>query len=180
MALAHKPRTLSLDEAVEAVYAEALDGRSVAEAAAEYAHEIDDRDIFEAVRTGLIDLAHRRLARQRRAPAEEESGTEEAVEIEAAFGTASPPKAKPARVNADFWKWLDGNYEAADGTRKPVKDFGLEDALHLRAVSNNRADGLLRVRDAMDIAVAALRTHKAARIGDLPVADKRKIAEQLG
>lgn len=175
MALA-KTRMMSLDEAVEAVYQEAMAGRSVAESAAEFAHEIDDRDILEAVRVGLIDLAHRRLARQRRAP---EDGVDIRDEIDPGIGSTPPTKAKAPRAGADFWQKLAKNYAAADGTRKALSDFTAQDALYLRDHTGKQADGLLRIRDAMDAALSALSKHKVSRIGELPADEQRKIAEAL-
>ena len=173
-----QPRPLSLDEAVEVVYQEALSGRSVAEAAAEYSHQVDDRDIGEALAIAVAELAHRRLARQRRHPEIGPDGAEIALETDVADGPA-PTKAKP-HAAAEFWRSaLAANYEAADGTRKALVDFNLDDVLHLRNISGKRADGLIRLRDAMDAAVAALRRHGAASIGALPAKAQKVIAEGL-
>jgi hypothetical protein len=172
-------RPLSLDEAVEAVYQAALSGRGVAETASELAHEIDDRDVNDAVVVGLAELAHRRLTRQRHARTAEDGGADELHEIEDAAGPATPPtKAKP-HYALDYRKALTANYEAADGSRKALLDFNLDDALNLRKLSGSRADGLIRVRDAMDLAVTALRKHKAERISALSAAEQRSIAQGL-
>jgi len=171
-------RPLSLDEAVEVVYRAALDGRSVAEAAAEVVHDIDDRDINEAIVIGLGELVHRRLARQRRGHTED-GGAEVAPEVEAESGPVVPPLAAKRHAAKDLWTALDANYGVADGSRKALKDFTVEDALYLREQSNAKADGYVRVRDAMDRAISALRKHGAATIGSLPVEAKRKVAEGL-
>lgn len=171
-------RPLSLDETVEAVYQDALSGRSVAEAAREYAHQLDDRDIAEVIVVGIADMAHRRLARQRKHPETEQGGAAVDDETDAPIGSA-PTKSKP-HAAADFWRTaLGANYEGADGTRKALVDFNLDDALHLRNLTNKRADGLIRIRDAMDEAVAALRKHGSARIGALPAKAQQTIAEGL-
>jgi hypothetical protein len=182
MAAMREPRVrlLSLDEAVEAVYQAALSGRGVAETAAELAHDIDDRDVNDAVVIGLAVLAHRKLTRQRRAGTAEDDGAEVVDEVAVMNGPATPPaKAKP-HYALDYRRALTANYEAADGSRKPLLEFNLDDALNLRKLSGARADGLIRVRDAMDRAVSALQKHKAERIADLPVKDQREIAEGLG
>ena len=177
--LAPRPRLLSLDEAVEAVYQAALDGRSVADTAAELVHEIDDRDINEALIIGVSELAHRRLARQRHGK-REDGGADAGSEIDTSSGTAVPPLAAKRHAAGDLWRALEANYEAADGkTRKPLKDFTIEDAIHLRNDSNAHADGYIRVRDAMDRAISALRKHKVATIDALPTEAKRHVAEGL-
>ena len=171
-------RPLSLDEAVDAVYRAALEGRSVAEVAAELAHDIDDRDINEAIVIGLAELAHRRLARQRRGHTED-GGAESRSGIDILDGPAVPPLAAKRHAAKDLWTALDANYGVADGSRKALKDFTVDDALYLREQSNAKADGYVRVRDAMDRAISALRKHGAATIGSLPVEAKRKVAEGL-
>ncbi len=173
------PRPLSLDEAVQLVYRDALAGRSVAEAAGEYAHQVDDRDINDALIIGVAELAHRRLARQRRGGAVED-GAETSSEIDSSIGSASPPaKAKP-HAAAEFWRAvLQANYEAADGSRKALLNFNTDDALHLRNVAGKRADGYVRLRDSMDRAISALHHHKADSIGKLPVKEQKAIAEGL-
>lgn len=176
--LAPRPRLMSLDEAVEVVYQAALDGRSVAEVAAEMVHEIDDRDVNEALTIGLSELVHRRLARQRRGHVED-GGAETGSAIDHGSGSAVPPLAAKRHAARDLWTALEGNYEAADGSRKALKDFTVDDALHLRTQSNARADGFVRVRDAMDRAISALRKHGAATIGDLPADAKRRVTEGL-
>lgn len=172
-------RPLSLDEAVQLVYRDALAGRSVAEAAGEYAHQVDVSDINDALIIGVAELAHRRLARQRRGGAVED-GADAVDEIEPADGSDSPPaKAKPHYALEGWKAILAGNYEAADGSRKSLIDFNADDAIHLRNVAGNRADGYVRLRDSMDRAVSALHHHKADSIGKLPVKEQKAIAEGL-
>lgn len=170
-------RLLSLDEAVDTVYRAALDGQSVAKVAAEIAHQLDDRDTNSAIVVGLSELTHRKLARQRHGL--EDGGVEAPSEIDGVVGPTVPPLAAKRHAAKDLWSALEANYEAADGSRKPLKDFTLDDALNLRALSNAHADGYIRVRDAMDRAVDALRKHGAATIGALPASAKRQVAEGL-
>jgi hypothetical protein len=172
-------RLLSLDEAVERVFQAALSGRSVAEVSAELVHEIDDRDINDALVVGLSELTHRRLARQRRGHTAEDGGVDRHPVSDQASDPAAPPLAAKPHAAREFWAALQANYEAADGSRKALNDFTIDDALHLRSRSNARADGLIRVRDAMDRAISALQAHKVATIGELPAAAKRRIAEGL-
>jgi hypothetical protein len=171
------PRPLSLDEAVDAVFRAALDGGSVADAAREFAHQIDDRDIYEVVADGLAARAHRLLARQRNQSAED--GADDHGESEPDSGSApqSPPKAR-AHAARQFWA-LQGNYEGADGTRKSLLKFTLEDATSLRSIAGGRAEGWIRVRDAMDRAISALQQHSAKTIGSLPEVEKRAINARL-
>jgi hypothetical protein len=179
MAAMAQRRLLSLDEAVNEVVEAALAGRAVADSAAEVAHLLDHRDSADAIRTGIAEMAHRRLARQRRG-ASEEDGAANLNEVDTARGpVAVPPAAAKPHAAKEVWSALTANYEGADGTRKALRDFTLEDALHLRSQSNARADGFVRVRDAMDRAIGALRKHKVNTIGDLPAAATRLVAEGL-
>lgn len=173
MALIAFERPLSLEEAVDAIVQAALAGSAVSDAAREYAHQVDDRDIYEVVADGLAARAHSKLAAQRRAVPEE---AERALESEVAVGSPAR-KARPAAAKL-YWA-LRANYEAADGTRKALLKFTLDDALNLRLVAAGKADGWVRVRDAMDRATSALRQHGAATIDALPAAEKQAINRRL-
>lgn len=173
MAVRAFARPLSIEEAVEAVVRDALAGQSVIDAARDYGHQVDDRDIYELVVKGLADRAHEKLALMRG----RRDGADGSLETDAVAGPA-PTKAKPNPARALFLA-LQANYEAADGTRKPLLQFGLEDALYLRNIAGAKSDGWRRVRDAMDRAVSALRQHSAKTIAALPADEKRAISARL-
>jgi hypothetical protein len=177
-------RSLSLDEAVLAVYEAAVAGAAVAETASEYAHLVDDRDVHEAIVIGIGELVHRRLARRRRGGDADAvgDGVETTSESESAAGPDSDHKTAKAKPHAALRVWDatldDNNYEAADGTRKALRGFGLDDSIKLRDLAGAKADGHIRIRDAMDIAAAALRRTGKATIGDA-INDRRRVVEAL-
>jgi len=188
MVAEQNPRTLSLEDAVEAVYEAAVNGSSVADEAAVVAHMVDDRDIYEAVVIGLGELVHRRLARRRRGGMREDEAGDGAVgslESEDSDGPSPAssngvPKAQPHAAKV-LWDAIldDANYEAADSTRKALRQFGIEDSRRLRGIAGAMAAGHIRVRDAMDIAVGALERTGVKTIGALPLAERRRVVEAL-
>lgn len=170
------PRRMSLEEALDAGYRDALDGRPVAEAAAEYAVHLDLDEIGKPLSIGLAELIHRRLGLQHR----EQGGADVYAESDANRGPAAPALKSKPHYAKEFWRSiLARNYEAADGTRKALAAFTVDDAKYLRNLAANRADGLMRLRDAMDAACSALSHGRATTIGDLPVKEQQKIAEAL-
>lgn len=173
MAIHAFARPMSVDEAVDAVYRSALEGAAVVDAARQYAPQIDDRDIYELVTAGLIAKVHDRLSRQRRA----QDGAEHGFEIDTGAGPA-PAKARPHAAK-EGWVMLKANYEAADGTRKSLLTFSIDDWRHLRGVAGGRAAGWIRVRDAADRAISALQQHGVATTAALPSVEKRAISGRL-
>lgn len=166
---------MTVDQAVTGICDEAMRGEAVALVATEYASHVVGDGITDLIAKGLAMLAHQRLAMMRR-PSEEDA--ELASESDLAVGV-SPRKANPSRT-ATLWRsLLAANYEAADGTRKALIAFSLADSTHLRNIAASRADGYARLRDAMEIAVAALAKSKVDVIGDLPAKVQQQIAEEL-
>jgi len=173
-ALAVRPDHLTLSDAVDAVVARALDGEMVAHAAAGLVDRLDYDDMRTAAVRGLAALVHDRLA-VLRVPREEDADPGSVRERR--DGT---PPVRSRHYAAELWRRrLEANYEAADGTRKPLSAFTPPDVAHLFTLADTRADGYRRLADAMALAGRLLAEHKRAAIRLLPVAAQREIAEAL-
>lgn len=175
---ARSPQTLSLEQAIEQGVNAANDGHPVAETAALLWQEGLDSEAADACGViGLRTLIHSQLAAARRPVREEDDGTTVPPTENGSSGGRPVVNINYAR---EHWqRVLDANYEGADGTRKALIAFTDADALHLRSIANNRADGYMRLRDAMDATAALLKKHRKATVGDLPEKAQRQIAEVL-
>lgn len=71
------------------------------------------------------------------------------------------------------------NYEGADGIRRALIDFTLDDCLAFRERMVTMSRGAALKARAMKVAAEALRKHKKDRIGDLPDSDRDEIAKYL-
>lgn len=178
MTVAARARALSLDEAIEQGINAAHDGYGVAETAAKLWESGLDPDAADACGViGLRTLIHSQLAAARHPVREED---DEAVEeLDERDQDSGRPVANIHYAREHWQRLLAANYEAADGSRKALLAFTDADAAHLRTIANNRADGYLRLRDAMDAAMGLLKRHRKPTIADLPEKAQRQIAEAL-
>jgi hypothetical protein len=168
---------LTLEDAVQQGLNAALDGYGVAETAVKlWEAGLDDEAADACAVVGLRAMIHDRL-RALRQPVEEDDGVAERL---SASGSATGRPVVNINYAKEHWqRVLAANYEAADGSRKALRAFTSEDVLHLRTLAGARADGYLRLRDAMDAAAALLKRHKKSTVSDLPEKAQRAIAEAL-
>ena len=178
MTVAARQTALTLEGAIQQGIAAAEEGHGVAETAALLWAEGLDPEAADACGViGLRTLIHQHLAAMRRPGLEEDDGAADQSPEDQSI--AGRPVVNIHYAREHWQKVLAANYEAADGSRKALYAFTTEDAAHLRLIANNRADGYLRLRDAMDAALVLLQKHRKPTIGALPEKAQRSLAEAL-
>lgn len=174
-ALARELDQLTLADIRNAVVSRALAGETVAALANEVADwSLDDDVTALMIRRGLIATFHDWLGLDRQPTADEAADRLGASE-------EGGGRLHPLRHYAkEHWqRVLAANYEGADGIRRAIRDFSLDDVRHVRDWASARAAGLLRLQSAMELADVLLARHSKERIAALPVKAQREIAEKL-